>query len=208
MPVTTLIATTISEQIRVSFRAASASGEVTDVPERAEPASVDLRDERRDRDQDDQAQVRRDQAAPERGAPEARQWTGLGGASARAPGLRASLRSHPQELLDDRGHPVETPRSSSILATLPLLGIEELGVGLLPATDARIVDREQARAESGTCPCSWRAPTGPPAGSRRPPTAAAPAGVHRNLRKSCACVEASVVVAAGVSIRIVSSGMT
>src|SRR5262245_35165013 len=38
------------------------------------------------------------------------------------PEPRASLRSHPQELVDDRGHPVETPRSSSILATLPFVG--------------------------------------------------------------------------------------
>ena len=72
VPVTTLTATTITAAMSVSFRAAIACGEVTADQNATEAAIGRLSDERGDRDQHDQAQIRGHEAAPEGGAPEAR----------------------------------------------------------------------------------------------------------------------------------------
>ena len=81
-----------------------------------EPALGRFRDQGRDRDQDDQAQVRGDQATPERRRPRGAAMRPASGAPPLGlPELRASLRSHPQELLNDRaspgGDPQVAPRS-------------------------------------------------------------------------------------------------
>ncbi len=71
VPATALIATTITEAIRVSFSAATAWGAVTSSQNEAMPPSSRLGHHRGERKQDDQAQVADDQAASQRGAAEA-----------------------------------------------------------------------------------------------------------------------------------------
>ena len=135
VPATTLIATTISRAIRVSFSAASACGMVTSSQNALRPPVERLRDDRRERDQDDQAQIADDQATRERGAPEAglRPASGalarLGARRHRATGLTIT-RWNPQVLLDLGDEPFSGSKKSVVTLSQP---------------PRSIVDREQVR---------------------------------------------------------------
>ena len=67
VPKIALITTTISEQIRVSSSEETARGEVTASQKPLNPSSNDLLTDRRQRQQDDQAQVEHDRPPAETG---------------------------------------------------------------------------------------------------------------------------------------------
>ena len=122
VPVTTLITTTITEAMRVSFRARIARGEVSDVQNASSPPPVDLATRAAIGIRTMRLRYAVTRPRPRAAPPRRGNLAGLGGAAARAAGLRTSLRSHPQALRNQGRHPVETPRSLSILATLPFSG--------------------------------------------------------------------------------------
>ena len=127
VPKTALIATTIADAPRVSFSAASACGAVTSSQNEREPVLERLRDHRRERDQDDQAQVRDDEAAGEPGAGEAEP-------EARP---RRCLRSCDGPLT----HSVATPRFVSISAIEPFSGSKNSVVTSSQPPRSAIVNR-------------------------------------------------------------------
>ena len=65
VPVTAWIAATIADAASVSFSAASASGEVTTCQKTCRPSACEAPDDGRERDQDDEAEVDRQDAAGE-----------------------------------------------------------------------------------------------------------------------------------------------
>src|SRR6266545_2575437 len=142
VPITALIATTISEAISVSFRAAMASGLVIAVQNAPIPPSADFAVSAASGIRTMRLMYAVTRPRPRVAPPRRGHETTLGGASARVPeraltpspppglsGRPASLGADPQVLLD--------PGDDA------LLRIEEVGVHLVPA--AEVVDREQAR---------------------------------------------------------------
>ena len=161
-------------------------------PERAQPAVAGLRQQRRDRQQHEHRQVDPEQALAEHAA------------AARAPAAAPAPGAYPARPM--RGYlAVETPSDCSIFVTMPVSGSKNCLVDRLPAAER--VDREQARAGSGTStlPGRRRSPGGSPS-TPRSPGRRARAGSSTNF---CAASRRAVpTTASGFWIRIVACGIT